>query len=111
MSLGERIKEARLNAGLTQQELGELIGVRKQTITGYEKGEREPDAIKLNKIAQVLGVSGDYLLNLGDEAYGNNDSREHYSLEALKFARDFDQLTDEGKRLARGFMVLLQGEP
>ena len=109
MSLGDRIKEARLRVGLTQQQLGEIIGVRKQTITGYEKGEREPDAIKLNKIAQVLNVTGDYLLDLANEGIGEKTNAQH-SLEALRFAKDFDDLTDEGKRLARGFMAVVLQE-
>lgn len=62
MSIGERIKEARIRRGLTQQQLAEAIGVANNTITGYEKGTREPDSLKINAIAKILNVSGDYLL-------------------------------------------------
>lgn len=61
MALHDRIKEARKNAGLTQTELGEKIGVAKTTIAGYEKN-REPTAAQLGEIADVLGVDVTFLL-------------------------------------------------
>lgn len=61
MSLHERIKEARNNRGLTQTQLGELIGVAKTTIAGYEK-EREPTAAQLGAIADALGVDVTFIL-------------------------------------------------
>lgn len=62
MTLGERIKMFREAAHLTQQRLADEIGVAKSTITGYEKGNREPDVDKIKKIARVVGVTGDELL-------------------------------------------------
>lgn len=61
MALHDRIKEARKNAGITQTELGERIGVAKTTIAGYEKN-REPTAAQLGEIADVLGVDVTFLL-------------------------------------------------
>lgn len=61
MSLHDRIKEARKNRGITQTELGELIGVAKTTIAGYEKN-REPTAAQLGLIADVLDVGVSFLL-------------------------------------------------
>lgn len=60
MSLHDRIKEARKNKGLTQEQLGSLIGVAKTTITGYEKN-REPTAAKVGEIADALGVDANFL--------------------------------------------------
>lgn len=60
MSLHDRIKEARKNRGLTQEQLGELIGVAKTTVTGYEKN-REPSAAKVGEIADILGVDVNFL--------------------------------------------------
>lgn len=61
MSLHDRIKEARKNRGITQTELGELIGVAKTTVAGYEKN-REPTAAQLGLIADVLDVGVSFLL-------------------------------------------------
>lgn len=62
MSFGERLKEARQNAGYTQDQLAKLIGVAKSTLSGYEKGNREPDVMKIWKIITALDISGDWLL-------------------------------------------------
>lgn len=61
MSLHNRIREARRNKGLTQEELGRQIGVAKTTVAGYEKN-REPTAAQLGEIADVLDVDVTFLL-------------------------------------------------
>lgn len=66
MEFGDRLKEFRLAKGLTQEELAKQIGVAKTTLTGYEKGNREPDVFKIKKLAEVLGVTGDDLLGTKD---------------------------------------------
>jgi len=42
MLIGERIRKARLEKGLSQEELGKIIDVSKVSICGYEKGTRTP---------------------------------------------------------------------
>lgn len=108
MSLGERIRKARLAAGLTQQQLGDAIGVNKSTIAGYERGGREPDALKIIGIAKALNVTGDYLLNIEDDMQSRQQVVDSLSKEAIEYAIDFDSLSEDAKRLARGFMVMLK---
>ena len=59
---GDRIREARKAKHMTQEELGELVGVTGVTIMRYEKYQREPRIDQLRKIAEVLGVSWTYLI-------------------------------------------------
>lgn len=105
MSIGERIKEARLKNGLTQEQLAALIGVAKSTLTGYEKGNREPDALKINALSKALGVSGDYLLDTGfnsgrDILYISRPSGVETTDELRKRMHDLiDQLDEEDLRL------------
>ena len=61
MSTGQRIKEARENLALTQEELGQKIGVTGVTVMRYEKGQREPRFEQLQRIASALGVTVAYL--------------------------------------------------
>ena len=42
MLIGKRIKELRIEKGLSQQQLGEIIGVTKVSVCGYENGSRVP---------------------------------------------------------------------
>ena len=59
---GGRLREARKQRGLTQTELGELIGVGKSAICCYEKETRNPTLEALLELINVFGVSADYLL-------------------------------------------------
>ena len=61
MALEDRIKEARKNNGLTQQQAATMIGVAKSTWAGYESGNSTPDIDKIVKIMDVLGVDANYL--------------------------------------------------
>ena len=61
MALEDRIKEARKNNGLTQQQAAGLIGVAKSTWAGYESGNSTPDIDKIVKIMDVLNVDANYL--------------------------------------------------
>ena len=62
-TLGERIRSHRQAAGLTQEALAQRLGVVKQTIGNYERGEREPDLATLRAIADILGVTPADLLD------------------------------------------------
>lgn len=55
--VGAQIRKYRKKAGLTQKELGFRIGVKHNTISGYENGTNEPEQNILFAIADVLGVS------------------------------------------------------
>jgi transcriptional regulator with XRE-family HTH domain len=56
------IRKARLNSGLTQQELAEKIEVFQIDISRYETGKFQPSAKRLTKLALVLNCSIEYLL-------------------------------------------------
>lgn len=57
MNIGERIKEARKNMKMTQEQLAELIGVSFQTISSWEKGDYLPAMDKLEILASSLAVT------------------------------------------------------
>lgn len=61
MALTDRMKEARIRRGLTQEQLAKDIGVAKSTYTGYEKGYSEPNMLVLSKLMAVLDVDANYL--------------------------------------------------
>ena len=63
MTLADKLKEARKNAGLTQIELAEKLSVSRQAITKWETGKGIPDVDNLRMISRVLNVSIDFLLD------------------------------------------------
>ncbi len=62
MLRGNRLKKARLKKGLTQEELGNIVGVGKSAICCYEKETRNPSLETIVEFMNVLGVTSDYLL-------------------------------------------------
>jgi len=63
MSLGENIREGRKAAGLTQESLGEKLGMAAQTVSKWERDESLPDASALPKLADALGTTIDSLFD------------------------------------------------
>ena len=67
MELGKRIKQLRLKAALTQEDLGERLGLGAQAISKWENGVTMPDVAQLPSIAEVFGVTIDDLFDLSVE--------------------------------------------
>ncbi len=83
----KRLKEIRKQAGLTQQQLGDMIGVTKVSVCCYEKGTRTPTLDTLIDLANVLHVEFTYLLGNDeyvvaddDVAYGMNLAKDEINL-------------------------------
>lgn len=62
MEWNERIAAARKAAGLTQEALGEKLGVSRQAVSKWESGQAVPDLDTVAKLCLALGFSADYLL-------------------------------------------------
>lgn len=63
MNLGEKILELRKKKGFSQEELGDRIGVTRQTISNWELGETSPNPEQLKLLSKELNVSIDELLD------------------------------------------------
>jgi len=50
------LKSARVNKNLTQAQAAELIGIRADTLSNYERGKSYPDVPIIQKIEEVYGV-------------------------------------------------------
>lgn len=61
-SFSEVFKKLRLQKGWTQEDIAGKLGVSRPSIAGYESKDRVPRKEMLNKIADLFGVSIDYLL-------------------------------------------------
>lgn len=115
-----RIKELRKEAGLTQVQLGEKIGVSDASINKYEKGIMLPKIDKLEKMAEEFLVTVDYLtgksdsrlgyggnwddlakkMNSSDVNYNLKSSTNNNDLPTQALLSDFKKLNDDGKKEA-----------
>lgn len=84
-----RIKELRKEAGKTQKEVAEKLGVTSQCFGHYENGKSSPEPEMLIKIADYFLVSVDYLIGRSDD------------LGILTFRTEEDTLTDTEREILR----------
>lgn len=68
------LKNARLAANRTQQEVADFLGVARVTYARYEGGVHEPDLATVVRLAKLFGVSTDYLLGVTDTPYYTAES-------------------------------------
>ena len=67
MDMGKRIKQLRQEKGLTQEELGKYIGVKKAAIMKYEKGNvQNMKRSSIETLSKLFGVSPSYLMCLDE---------------------------------------------
>lgn len=55
------LEAARVNAGLTQKELAEILGVSNVTVVNWEKGNTEPTISQLKLISKLSGIPMDFI--------------------------------------------------
>lgn len=83
MTIGEKIKKARKEAGLSQEQLAEKLSVSRSAVAKWESGAGMPDVNNLKVIAQLLDVSVDYLLD-EDEKLSFNETKEAIVLDVFE---------------------------
>ena len=79
MTLGEKIKEARKQCALSQEQLAEKMAVSRSAIAKWETDKGLPDVENLKTLAKLLNVSIDYLLD-DSESIECETLREPYNL-------------------------------
>ena len=82
----KNLVKLRKEAGMSQFELAEKLGVSQQTVSKYEKGTREPDNATLVKLSEIFNCSIDYLL-------GRTDIKE--PIETIAAHHDGENWTEE----------------
>jgi transcriptional regulator with XRE-family HTH domain len=102
MEFKDKLKEERLRAGLTQKQLGEIIGVTDRTIQNYEHGRGGAARFShIKALAEALHIKADELMCEGREDRIDTDS-EHIAALVSKITALFSggDLTDEDKDAA-----------
>ena len=86
MTFGEKLRAARKSAGLTQEQLSEILLVSRQAITKWESDKGLPDIENLKQLSALLGVSIDSLLDSG-QAIDLSVTREKINLDDYPYDR------------------------
>ena len=93
MTIGERIKQARKEKGISQEELGKHLGIGKSSVCEWESGKRPIPIDTMESISEVLEVPVPVLM--GWEMESNQTvAALDLSPEALALARRYDEIQD-----------------
>ncbi|WP_024509601.1 helix-turn-helix transcriptional regulator [Bradyrhizobium sp. ARR65] len=115
--VGSRVRMRRIMLGMSQEKLGEALGLTFQQIQKYEKGTNRVGASRIQQIAEVLQVPVSFLFEGGPsskggtEAFGDGASPTYVSdflatSEGLALTRAFTRITDS--KLRRSIVDLVE---
>lgn len=96
----DRIKDIRKAFKLTQTEFGERVGVKGNTVTGYETGIRTPSEAVVKAICREFGCSEEWLRTGSGEMFPPDDRDE--------ILRSFGELAAERDPVVDGFVLFLR---
>lgn len=82
MTLGEKIKEARKEHGLSQEQFAEKLCISRSAVAKWETDKGMPDIENLKAIASLLNVSIDYLLDDGEKEISEVVTKESYDIKS-----------------------------
>lgn len=101
--IGERLADLRKDRQMSQEELGQLLGVGRRTISAYEKDKVVPPDETKVKIAKIFHVSLDYLLGLSREQKPYIEERniqlpQNFNSEDIELVEQFILMLDKYKQ-------------
>lgn len=96
---GDKLKELRKAKGLTQEELGKLFNVAKNTVSYWEANTSKPDIDLIVKLAQYFNVTTDYLLGFNQDDSDKID-RLNIALREAGMVNSDETLKEEEIKLA-----------
>lgn len=110
MEIGQKIKKARLERGLTQQELGDMVGVQKSAIAKYESGRVvNIKRSTLQKIASALNIRpSELIFNESPKDTADLHVRIITDFELMESIKDYYLLSEENKRMIRDLIRSLK---
>ena len=103
MEIGQKIKKARLERGLTQQELGNMVGVQKSAIAKYESGRVvNIKRSTLQKITKALNLRpSELIFNESPRDAAELHVRIITDFELMDALKDYYVLSEENRKMVR----------
>lgn len=106
MDFGKRLKQLRVERGLQQEDMAEILNLHRATISRYENNQREPDINTLINISKHFNVSIDWLLGISDHKASVKDLSS-YSQDFMSLYELYSSLSSENRTLLKAFTKLL----
>ncbi|WP_334328292.1 helix-turn-helix domain-containing protein [Companilactobacillus sp. HBUAS59699] len=110
LKLGTRIRELRKRDHLTQQQIGDFLGVKKASVSSYEGGSRLPDVNAIAKLAKYFNTTTDYLLGNTNDPSSNVNTANMNDLLASRLNSDYNDLNESDKREVQDFIEYIKNK-
>ena len=118
MNTGDRIKELRLSIGITQEELGNKVGVKKAAVNKWESGlTKNLKRSTIQKLSELFGVTPSYLMGMADiknsqplskpvriNVYGSIPAG--VPLEAIQDIQDWEEIPEDWTKGGKQYIAL-----
>ena len=103
MEIGKKIREARIARGLTQEQLGEIVGLQKSAIAKYENGRVvNIKRSTLQKLASALGLRGsDLIIEADPKGAAELSAKVLLDSELMEVIEKYYSLSEEKKKMVR----------
>lgn len=110
MEIGQKIRKARLERGMTQQELGAIVGVQKSAIAKYENGKIvNIKRSTLQKIASALSIRpSELIFTESPKDAADLHVKIITDFELMETLKDYYVLSDEKQRMVRDLIRSLK---
>ena len=96
MLIGDRIKQLRLDAKMTQPELAARLDVTRSAVAAYENNTRQPSFQVLIKLVEIFHVTTDYLiLGSGDDTLDVNGLSGEQKLILISLIKNFQETNEK----------------
>lgn len=95
MEIGNKIRNARIESKLTQEQAAEALGVSRQTISNWENEKSYPDIISVVKMSDLYSVSLDYLLK-----------EENPMSKYMNYLKDSTDIVKSRKKLSKLILII-----
>ncbi len=103
--VGRRLRERRTLIGLSQENLGEAVGLTFQQIQKYERGANRISASRLYEFSTIVGVSPSWFFEGYQENAIPSDEPNLCKRETLEFIRSYDRIPEETQKNLRAFIM------
>ena len=101
--MGKIIKEARTKKGLTQSDLGKMLGKSNNAITNWEKGTNSPDVDSIELLCSILGIPVNYMFKPREN---EKSPSIEFSIEEQKLITSYRKLSHDNQMKVIGMIEI-----
>ncbi len=108
--VGRRVRERRTIIGMSQEKLGEVVGLSFQQIQKYETGSNRVSASRLYEFSTIMGVSPSWFFEGYEMKDAVQDEPNLCRRETLEFIRSYEKISEKTQKQLRALIMATSRE-